>query len=150
MVSLIKCFFLSFVFLIVSPCFSKDFKLKLSNYDNEQVMLFVYHEGYSGRVFFKRGFCLSGLGGLKFEISDMNGINYPSESLITDRCKLHDSLELMPSEVYGKLLNDATFESIYGLKKGIYNVKAVVCKYDSDEEKCLQSNSILINIGGSQ
>ena len=137
---------LVFIFLISNPTYADEFHLELSRFDNEQVLLLVYHSGYSNKTFNKRALCLSGLGGLKFEISDIAGVKYPKEALINDRCKLHEVIELEPFDVYGKFVNDVTFESTYGLKTGIYNVKAIICDYGSDPQNCLESNAISITI----
>ena len=137
---------LVFIFLISNSTYADEFHLELSRYDNKQVLLLVYHNGYSNKAFNKRALCLSGLGGLKLEISDIAGVKYPKAALINDRCKLHEVIELEPFGVYGKFVNDVTFESTYGLKTGTYNVKAIMCDYGSDPQNCLESNSISITI----
>ena len=134
------CFSMSF---FVS---SENFHAELAKRDKENIILIMYHDGFSDKSVSVSSLCRSGIGGLTFKVSNDKGDIFPMTAVINDGCLLNENILLSPFDVYGKIINIRVLLSAYGIKDGTYSLQAEICNLEKSNNNCFKSNIVTISL----
>lgn len=141
-------FFILFFILSTIPhiSFAMGFHLEMLAREDDRIMLILYHDSFSDKVFRRSSLCRSSVGGLTFNVTDTNGDVLPLRAVINDGCALDNDVVLGPYEIQGKVLSIEMLRTSYGMINGEYSVTAKLCGYEVSNNACLESNGIIVEV----
>lgn len=141
-------FFILFCVLCMLPHISlaMGYHLEMLAREDDKIMLLLYHDSFSDKVFQRSALCRSSVGGLTFNVTDKNGVLLPLKAVINDGCVLDNDVVLGPYEIHGKVLSIEMLRTAYDMIRGEYSVTAKLCDYEILNNTCLVSNDIIVEV----